>query len=123
MNSGLLRLRLASLACISLLAGCGEMKLKVWPFGGDTTIQERSRAPVNAVEYQCAGGKRFHVRTLESGGALWLILPEREVRLDRLGAGGATRYGKGNTVLEINGSDASLSDGAAISFTGCKTPQ
>jgi len=111
----------AGLACIPfLLAGCGDMNVKKYlPFGSDT-IQERSRAPSNATEYQCAGGKRFHVRTLEGGAAAWLILPEREVRLDRLGADG-TRYSKGNTVLEISGGDATLSDGAAISLTGCKT--
>lgn len=113
-------MKLVALAGISLVAGCGEMNVKKYlPFGGDT-VQERSRTPVNASEYQCAGGKRFHVRTLEGGAAAWLILPERELRLDRLDAGGGTRYGKGNTVLEIIGNEAKLSDGAAVSFTGCK---
>lgn len=121
MNSGLMRLQVVALAGISLLAGCGDINVKKYlPFGGDTTVQERSRTPANATEYQCGGGKRFHVRTLEGGAAAWLILPEREVRLDRLGAGGETRYGKGNTVLEIVGNEAKLSDGAAVSLTGCK---
>ena len=111
----------AGLACISLLAGCGDMTVsKIWPFGGDTP-KERSRTPANATEYQCAAGKRFYVRTLEGGAAVWLILPEREVRLERLGADTSTRYGKGTAVLEINGSEATLKDGATVPFTGCKT--
>jgi len=121
MKSGLLHLKIAALAGISLLAGCGEINVKKYlPFGDDSTIQDRPRTPANATEYQCAAGKRFHVRTLEGGAAVWLMLPEREVRLDRLGAEGGTRYSKGNTVLEISGSEARLSDGPAASFSGCK---
>jgi len=112
-----------ALACIPLLlSACGDINVRKYiPFGGDTTIQERSRTPTNASEYQCAGGKRFYVRTLEGGAAVWLILAEREVRLERLGAEGSTRYSKGNTVLEIAGSDATLSDGAAAAYAGCKS--
>ena len=121
MNSGSKRLTWASLACIPLLlAGCGDMNVKKYlPFGGETT-PERSRTPANATEYQCAAGKRFYVRTLE-GGTVWLILPERELRLEKLGTDGGTRYGKGATVLELNGNEATLKDGAVASFTGCKT--
>ncbi|MDO8788816.1 MAG: hypothetical protein Q7J42_12160 [Sulfuritalea sp.] len=123
MNSGSKRLTWASLACISLLlAGCGDLNVKKYlPFGGDTA-QERPRTPANATEYRCAAGKRFFVRTLDGGAAVWLILPEREVRLEKLGSGAALRYGNGIAVLEINGDEATLKDGAAVSFSGCKTP-
>ena len=110
----------AWMAGVSLLAGCSDMNVKqLWPFG-TKTAQERSRTPANATEYQCAAGKRFYVRTLEGGGAVWLILPEREVRLEKLGSDTGTRYSNGIAVLELNGSDATLKDGAAVSFTGCK---
>jgi membrane-bound inhibitor of C-type lysozyme len=108
-----------ALACVALLGGCGDMKVKVWPFGGDT-VRERSRTPADATEYQCAGGKRFYIRALEGGAAVWVILPEREIRLDRLGAAGETRYGNGIAVLEVTGSEATLKDGPTVSFTGCK---
>lgn len=112
----------AALTAAVMLAGCGDINVKKYlPFGGDSTIQERPRTPANAVEYQCAGNKRFFLRTLEGGAAVWLILPERELRLDRLGAGEGTRYSKGNTVLDLGGAEATLNDGAAVSFTGCKT--
>jgi membrane-bound inhibitor of C-type lysozyme len=117
----LMRTTGTGLACLSLLlAGCGDMNIKKYlPFGNETA-PERSRAPVNATEYQCAAGKHFHVRMLEGGGAVWLILPEREVRLEKVGAEGGMRYSNGISVLEINGSDASLKDGATISYVGCK---
>ena len=112
----------ASLACVSLLAGCGDMNVKkLWPFGADTATREGPRTPANAAEYQCAGNKRFHLRTLDGGASVWLILPERELRLDKLATGSGTRYGNGIAVLEINGNEATLKDGATVSFTGCKT--
>lgn len=111
----------AALAGLSLLAGCGDINVKKYiPFTDDAP-QERSRTPANATEYQCGGGKRFYVRTLEGGAAVWLILSEREVRLNKLGAGADMRYSNGIAVLEITGGNASLTDGAASSFTGCKT--
>ena len=119
MPRGMIGIGGASLIVVSLLLpGCGGVKL--WPFGSDA-VQERSRTPANATEYQCAGGKRFFVRTLEGGAAVWLILPERELRLDKLAADAGLRYGNGIAVLEIKGSEASLKDGTAISFSGCKT--
>ena len=113
-------LRVTAFAAVALLSGCGEMKVKVWPFGGDTGIQERSRAPANATEYQCAGGKRIYLRRLDGGDAVWLILPERELRLDRIGTDG-TRYGKGAMVLQLAENTATLNDGATSPVTGCKT--
>ncbi|MDK9716020.1 MAG: MliC family protein [Sulfuritalea sp.] len=112
---------LTGLACLSLLAGCGDINVRKYiPFTGDAP-QERSRTPANATEYQCSAGKRFYVRTLEGGAAVWLILPEREVRLNKLGAGADMRYSNGIAVLEISGNTATLTDGAAATFTGCKT--
>ncbi len=113
---------MAALAATSLLlSACGDINVKKYiPFTSDTP-QERSRTPANATEYQCTAGKRFYVRTLEGGAAVWLILPEREVRLNKLGAGADQRYSNGIAVLELKGSEATLSDGAAAAFTGCKT--
>ena len=111
----------AGLAGIALLlSGCGDMNLRKYnPFAGDSS-PERSRVPTNATEYQCAGGKRIYVRTLEGGEAVWLILQERELRLDRIGT--SQRYSKGNTVLSLNGNEAGFADGTATpAYSGCKT--
>jgi len=121
MQKGLMPITGAGLAAISLLlAGCGDMNVRKYlPFGGDAPQQERSRTPPNSTEYQCAAGKRFYVRTLDGGAAVWLILPEREVRLNKIGS--STRYSNGIAVLELSGNEATLTDGAASSFTGCKS--
>lgn len=109
-------LALPLLAALTL-AGCGS--LDVWPFGGEK-LAERPRAPANATEYQCPGGKRFHVRQLDGGAAAWLILPEREVRLDKV-SGATARYGNGITTLDIDGGTASLTD-RSTTLSGCKAP-
>ena len=98
-----------------LLGGCGGMN--VWPFGGEKSA-ERPRTPANATEYQCAGGKVFHLRMLD--GAAWVILPERQFRLDPV-AGSAGRYSNGRATLAL-GAETTLADPPAIDFKGCKLP-
>lgn len=118
MDTTYLRGAAALLLSATLLAGCGEMKMKVWPFG-DSSVRERSRDPANATEYLCAAGKRFHLRPIDGGAAAWLILPEREVRLERIGEG-ATRFGKGALMLDLGSENVSLADGATVSYAKCK---
>lgn len=84
--------------------------MRLWPFGQDKE-QERSRTPAGASAYQCPGGKQFYVRSLENGNAVWLSLPDRDLRLERDRASQAMRYSRANTTLEIEGSNASVSDG------------
>ena len=93
------------------LAGCGSVSL--WPFG--ESENEKSRRPANATEYRCADAKAFFVRQLD-GGAVWLIAPDREIRLDKQADG---RYGVGRVLLEISGDGATLTDPPAV-FAGCK---
>lgn len=77
--------------------------------------------PPNSTEYQCNGGKRFYVRYLDNGAAAWLIYPDREVRLDKVNSTAGARYSNGIAMLEINGNEATLADGPAIAYTGCKS--
>jgi hypothetical protein len=102
----------ASLCLSLLLAGCGGVSL--WPFGSDKP-QER-RTPANATEYQCNAGKRFYVRYLD--GAAWVILPEREFRLNKSETAG--RYSNGATVLEAGEGEVTLREGSAVTYAGCK---
>ena len=94
------------------LAACSVSSL--WPFGSTDT--ELSRAPANATEYKCDGGKSFWVRALPDN-ALWLIAPDREIRLEK--GAGASSYGVGRILLELNGDEATLYDPPA-SYAGCK---
>ena len=75
------------------LAGCGS----ALPFfGGETP--EANRKPANATEYRCEGGVSLYVRQLDAG-AVWLIAPDREIRLDRKAEG---RWGFGPVELDID---------------------
>ena len=104
-----------------LLSGCGGMSVGGFlPFGGDG--RELSRVPPNSIAYQCQAGKRFFLRYLDEGTAVWVILPEREFRLEKLPADQGTRYGAGRTVLRMGEGEVTLSDGSAASYAGCRIP-
>jgi hypothetical protein len=76
------------------LAGCGAGSVLPF-FGGETP--ETSRRPANATEYRCEGGVTLYVRQLE--GAIWLIAPDREIRLDKKAEG---RYAFGRVELDMD---------------------
>jgi hypothetical protein len=108
-----------ALACVlaSLAGGCGSTRL--WPFGEPET--GRAVVPENAVQYRCAGNRGFWLRMLPGGDA-WVILPEREFRLDKAG-GNPRRFSAGVTILDLGGdaaAEASLSDGTPQGMNGCR---
>jgi membrane-bound inhibitor of C-type lysozyme len=100
-----------------LISGCGSMN--IWPFG-ESKPPGVSRGPENATEYRCDAGKSFHVRYLEGGKSAWVILPDRQVRLDKVSAESGDRYTNGIAVLRVDASEAALNDGPNIAFTRCK---
>lgn len=102
-----------------LLAGCGGFN--VWPFGASDKVEAASYKPANSDEYLCEAGKKFYVRNIENGAAVWLILPDREVALKRVEAADAPkRYSNGITTLNITGTDATLDINATTSWKSCK---
>lgn len=108
----------ALITLVFILSGCSSVK--VWPFDDKgSSASTQKRGPANATEYQCNAGKHFYVRTVDNGNTVWLIYPDREVALNKATSG--SRYTNGVAILEINGTEATLNDGAAINYTGCKT--
>lgn len=101
----------ASLIALLLLVGCGGVSL--WPFG--ESAEEVSRKPANATEYRCDEGKAFYVRSMDAG-TVWLIAPDREIRLERQADG---RYGVGRVELSLAGDKAELTDPPAR-FANCR---
>ena len=104
-----------ALVITCVLSGCGSVNL--WPFG-EPGASEVSRKPANAAEYRCEGGKQFYVRNLD-GGAVWLIAPDREIRLEKSAPGAGMVYSAGRVRLEIGEQSATLLDPPA-QFLGCK---
>jgi membrane-bound inhibitor of C-type lysozyme len=111
----------AALACATLmLSACSSVNVaNVWPFGGDKE-QDSLRTPAGATAYQCEGGKRLFVRYLDNGAAAWVILPDREFRLNKAASASGTRYSNGSTTLDVKDGGATLADGAAVTHAGCK---
>ena len=107
---------IALLSVAVALAGCSSVNL--WPFGSSSS-QELSRTPAGATEYFCNNDRRFYARFLDNGASVWVILPEREFRLDRVDSGG--RYTNRVAIMEVNeAGEVSLREGATLAFTGCK---
>ena len=112
--------RAAALVCASLLlSACGSVNLDVLSFGG-AKEQDTSRPPAGATAYQCESGKRLFVRYLDNGAAAWVILPEREFRLNKTASASGTRYSNGNDALDVKDGAATLYDGAAVTHAACK---
>ena len=104
----------AALCLAAVLSGCGSVSL--WPFGSSGT--EQSRKPTDATEYLCQGGKVFYVRNLETD-AVWLIAPDRQIRLERPAGSKDAVYTAGKVRLELSAQSATLLD-APVQFLGCK---
>lgn len=127
---------------VAMLAGCGGASLNIWPFKKDgapdeprgtvsapITASEPAAAPapapapapvmvpVVAAAYLCDGGRRIQLRPLE-GGAVWLTLPEREVRLEKAPSS-LNRYVAGRVALEVGEKTATVADGP-VNYAGCK---
>ena len=101
-----------------MVSSCGSVE--VWPFGEDSV--ERSTAPKNAVEYQCAEGKKFYLRNMEKGNAVWLILSDREVALTKKEAEGGDTYSNGVSTLTIKDGVARLEESPTSLYAECKVP-
>ena len=112
-----------ALLCLSILVGgcSGFNPASLWPFGSDGSQGREPGPPPNATAYRCDGNRAFYLRMLENGAA-WVILPEREFRLDKT-AGAEGRFGNGVAVLDIKGETAVLNDGPGQAYTGCRVPK
>ena len=110
----------AAFACAALLLNsCGGMSVNLWPLGG-TREYDTSRVPAGVTAYQCDGGKRLLVRYLDNGAAAWVILPDREFRLDKAAAASGSRYANGSATLDTFAGGATLRDGDTLAYDNCK---
>lgn len=100
-----------------MLAGCGGFN--IWPFGGKSESVSGRAIPADTTEYRCDGNKTFQVRPMSDGKSMWVIFPDRQVRLENVSSEQGRRYGNGIAVLSIDGPSASLTDGPSIAFANC----
>ena len=112
--------RTAALVCATLLLGaCSSVNLDILSIGR-AKEQDVSRTPAGATAYQCDANKRLFVRYLDNGAAAWIILPDRQFRLNKTTSASGSRYSNGNATLDIKDNAATLSDGATATHADCK---
>lgn len=104
-------------AASTAMAGCSSVD--VWPFGEETAVDPT--VPANSVEYQCAEGRKFYVRSMDKGAAMWVILNDREFALQKVE--GAERYSNGVSTLTIADGVARLEESATSTYADCKVPE
>ena len=105
------RLR-AGVLLAAALSGCGGGASALF-FGGDAP--EISRKPPNSTEYRCDGGAVLYLRR-QGNDSVWLIAPDREIRLDKKPSG---RYAFGRVELDIDGDRIDLID-PPVNQVNCK---
>lgn len=115
------RAYLVPAAALLVLAGCSSINVNLWPFGDKDNGAARSTAPADATAYHCDGKKTFYVRTMYEGKSVWVILPERQVRLDAVADEKVKRYAAGSTTLTLDGATATLAEGTSSTYTNCST--
>ena len=110
----------AAIACVAaLLSACSSINLDALSFGG-IKEQDTSRPPAGATAYQCENSRHFFVRYVDNGAAAWVMLTDREFRLNKTASATGTRYSNGSDSLDIVGNTATLSDGTTVTYAGCK---
>jgi len=103
------------MAVTAALNGCSS---GWWPFG--SSGEQPVRLPEGAVEYACAQGKRLLVRYTPDAKSAWIIYPDREFRLDRVGSGPEDRYSNGVSTLVSREDVVTLDSEGSPQFVDCR---
>jgi len=107
---------LAAAAAAAALNGCSG---GWWPFGS-SDAEQPVRLPEGVVEYACAQGKRLLVRYTPDAKSAWVIYPDREFRLDRVGGGPGDRYSNGVSTLVSSEDTVTLDSEGSAQFVDCR---
>jgi hypothetical protein len=115
-EKGMIRGRalIAGAALSAVVYGCSGTW---WPFGGGSG-GEGYRVPAGATEFACADGKRLIVRFAADRKSVWVILPEREFRLEQ--SGSDERFSNGISTLSLQADTANLDTEGSRQFADCK---
>jgi len=106
---------LTVLGVAAALAGCSGGWMP-W----SSSSGEAPRTPPGAKAYACQSGKRLLVRIEPDAKSAWVIYPDREFRLDRIGSASGEQFSNGISTLAVMGEEATLQEGGVTQFTGCK---
>ena len=73
----------------------------------------------NSIQFKCAENKVFYLRYLEEKNAVWIILDDREFRLEKI-LDQDNKFSNNMSNLEINPENTILNTSAKTSYEQCK---
>ena len=76
-------------------------------------------SPKNSIQFECAENKVFYLRYLEEKNAVWIILDDREFRLEKI-LDQDNKFSNSMSNLEINPENTILNTSAKTSYEQCK---
>tara|TARA_B100000795_G_C22578551_1_gene352896 strand:+ start:232 stop:681 length:450 start_codon:yes stop_codon:yes gene_type:complete len=109
-----------------LISSCSSLSIDKETTFKDTVLKifsdnydEVNLVPEDSIKYQCANNESFYLRYLEENNAVWVILKNREFRLDRIESENKS-YANNTTTLEIKGSNAIIKVDTSILYKKCQ---
>lgn len=75
--------------------------------------------PKDAIKFQCANNEFFYLRYLEENNAVWVILKDREFRLDKTENENKS-YANTTTTLNIKDKDAIIKVDSSVLYKECQ---
>ena len=75
--------------------------------------------PEDAIKFQCANNEFFYLKYLDENNAVWVILKDREFRLDKIESQDKA-YANTTTTLDIKGNNAIIKVDASILYKECQ---
>jgi len=83
--------------------------------------EEVNLTPEDTTEFQCANNEIFYLRYLEENNAVWVILKDREFRLDKNDGGNDTYTYTNSTIsLDINEDSAVIEIDSPTLYEECQ---
>ena len=109
------------LICLFLLNSCSSIKLDKENIKDIFSFDDKSQSlsPDNSTQFICDQNRTFFLRYLEDNNAVWIILNNREFRLDKVLVDD-NKYSNGKTVLEFFQDSVTISSNEKSLYKQCK---
>ena len=107
--------------CLLLLNACSSINLDKEKIKDIFSLDDENQilSPENSIQFTCNQNQTFFLRYLEDKNAVWIILDNREVRLEKELVND-NKYSNGKTVLEISEDNISITSNEKFIYKQCK---
>ena len=107
--------------CLLLLNACSSINLDKEKIKDIFSLDDENQllSPENSIQFTCNQNQTFFLRYLEDKNAVWIILGNREFRLEK-DLVNDNKYSNGKTVLEISEDNISITSNEKFIYKQCK---